>query len=94
MLFETQEDLGFPQVETCRRRGIVDGLVINDQEVWLVVATAAEDLDEFLDSSDAAGSSSQLVVCREVADGVVVLGGTDPEHDALLSELRDPGVED
>ncbi len=94
MHFETQEDPGFQQVGTCRRRGIVDGLVINDQEVWMVVATASEDLDEFLDSTDTSTASSQLVVCREVSDGVVVLGGTDPEHDALLSELRDPGVED
>ncbi len=94
MLFETQEDLGFPQVGACRRRGIVDGLVINDREVWMVVATAVEDLDEFLDSSNDSGPASKLVVCREISDGVVVLGGADPEHDALLSELRDPGVED
>ncbi len=94
MLFETLEDPGLQRTGTSRRRGIVDGLVINDQEVWMVVATASEDLDEFLDSTDDSASSSQLVVCREISNGVVVLGGADPEHDSLLSELRDLGVQD
>lgn len=73
-----------------RKRGVVDALVVNQRDLWVVVAPQDESIDDWLH-----GSSGQevapLLVCRKLlSNGQLILADPDPERDGLLSETEDP----
>ncbi len=69
-------------------REVIDGLLVGDQEVWLIVARRGEDLSEWLEPPDGESEPAPLRICRAVlGDDTLVMGEPDPEQDALLSEL-------
>jgi hypothetical protein len=80
--------------ETCIRhprtegRPVVDGLLLEGGELWVVIAHSEQDLLGWFEP----GSETPPVrMCRALLeDGTVVLGTTDPERDSLLSQMA-PG---
>jgi len=70
-------------------RGVVDALVVNDRDLWVVVARHGERIDEWLHG--AGGEEvAPLRVCRTfLGNGRIVLDEADPEHDRLLSEIEE-----
>ena len=69
-------------------RGIVDGLVIGNRDVWVVVAPRGEDMADWLDGGDEIDGGGPLMVCRAVSEaGTVLLDDADPLRDRLLSQF-------
>jgi len=61
---------------------IVDGLLLDNGEIWVVVARNEEDLDGWLDDG------LPLKLCRAVLDDdTLLLGESDPDRDSLLSDV-------
>jgi hypothetical protein len=66
----------------------VDGLIVGGREVWVVVARSREDVAELLAAAEGAPGDAPLLLCRAVLDGgVLLLGGSDPDRDPLISDL-------
>lgn len=77
--------------DACRSpdRGVVDALLMNDRDLWVVVARHGEQIEEWLHGMDGE-EVAPLRVCRTLlANGEIVIGKADPDRDLLLSELQD-----
>ena len=63
----------------------VDGLIVSEHEVWVVVGEEADAALEWLRGDD---PGAPLTLCRGFADpDHVWIGPADPSQDRLLSEL-------
>ena len=72
-----------------RERGVVDALVMNDRDLWLVVARHGEQIEEWMHGTGGE-EVAPLRVCRKLmANGEIVIGEADPDRDLLLSEMQD-----
>ena len=72
-----------------RERGVVDALVMNDRDLWLVVARHGEQVEEWMHGTGGE-EVAPLRVCRKLlANGEIVIGESDPDRDLLLSEMQD-----
>ena len=70
-------------------RRVVDALVVNDRDLWVVVAHQGERIEEWLHGTDGE-EVAPLRVCRTLLrNGRVVLDAADPVRDHLLSELEE-----
>ena len=77
------------EVRRSRERGVVDALVVDERDLWAVVARHGERIEEWLHGSGGE-EVAPLRVCRTLLEnGRVVLDQTDPERDHLLSDLED-----
>lgn len=89
MLFEGEERAEPGGGRISQARGVVGGLVVGNQEIWVVVAGRGdEQVLDWLRPDPGAEELAPLRVCRALRDGVVVLGEPDPEQDRLLSDRQ------
>ena len=88
MLFEKKRPTKRWSPATTESRGIVDGLVVGNRDVWVVVAPRGEDMADWLDGGDEIEGDAPLMVCRAVSEaGTVLLDDADPLRDRLLSQF-------
>ena len=79
---------GIERVDRRPRRQAVDGLVVNSQEVWVLVAAEGEDAVGLLLGEDHDPSEPPLRLCRGILDdGSILIGEADLQQDQLLSDM-------
>jgi len=89
MEFERNRRQGSLDVRRPQARGVVDALVMNDRDLWVVVARQGESIDEWLHGSGGE-EVAPLRVCRTLlGNGEIVLDHVDPDRDQLLSDIED-----
>ena len=89
MEFERDRRQGSLDGRRPQARGVVDALVMNERDLWVVVARQGESIDEWLHGS-CGEEVAPLRVCRTLlGNGEIVLDDADPDRDQLLSDLED-----
>ena len=88
MEFERDRRQGSLDGRRPQARGVVDALVMNERDLWVVVARQGESIDEWLHGSGGK-EVAPLRVCRTLLEnGEIVLDNADPDRDQLLSDLE------
>jgi hypothetical protein len=88
VLYESEEPRSISESRGTAPRGIVDGLVVGDRDLWLVVARSDESIEEWLHGGEG-DEIAPLMICRGLTKDRLLLDASDPDCDRLLSELED-----
>ncbi len=76
------------RTQSAQKRRVVDGLVLDRQEVWVLLGSLDEDPVEWLLGDLEIDSDVPFRICRAVLDdGMLLIDDADPDHDQLLSQL-------
>ena len=76
-------------------RSAVDGLLVGQKDVWVLISREDEDAVGMLFEEEEPDEEIPFLVCREIhEDGSVVLGRPDPEQDALISQIMRRGTDE
>jgi hypothetical protein len=89
MQFERDRRLAPSDGQRLAERGVVDALVVDDRELWLVVARRGESIEDWLHGGTG-WEVAPLRICRSLlGQGRLLVGHADPARDRLLSELEE-----
>jgi hypothetical protein len=94
-IWDTVEENEWEPTDVRPVRSAVDGLLVGQRDVWVLISRADEDPVGMLFEDEEPDEEIPFVVCRGIRDdGTVLLGRPDPDQDALISQIMRRGTDE